>query len=368
MTGELLSFPSRPRRLSHEEGPAAAARALATAMSERVEKAQDLCLDDPELLVFLCGILAGQLETSPATVRDEAEFFHQLVASPKREIGLYDEREYFLGEFALIAGTACRFLFRREEARRWFDSAEASFVLVANGTAHVARLAYQKLALAVEERRFEQVLNLAPVWAENFKQLGMAEDALKCGFLESAALHETGRTPEAITILRDICAKAEELRIPRLAASAATNLAQDYRVLGDLKEALAYARKALSLLEQLNNRVALAKLRWCAGDILREQGKPGESIEAYRAALRDSEEIGIRGDVAALHLVLADVLLGAGQDRQAEWEIRAALPIIDEEKMVPEGYAALSLLRQSLQNHRIDRQALQELHGYWRES
>jgi len=109
----------------------------------------------------------------------------------------------------------------------------------------------------------------------------------------------------------------------------------------------------------------LAKLRWCVGDILREQGKPGEAIEAYRAALHESEEVGIRGDVAALHLVLADLLLDTGQEAQAEWEIRAALPIIDEEKMVPEGIAALSLLRESVRRSQIDRKALRDLHGYF---
>ena len=65
--------------------------------------------------------------------------------------------------------------------------------------------------------------------------------------------------------------------------------------------------------------------------------------------------------------MIGDLLLEAGQDAQAEWEIRAALPIIDEEKMVPEGIAALSLLRESLRRRQIDKQALRELHGYFQE-
>jgi tetratricopeptide (TPR) repeat protein len=152
-----------------------------------------------------------------------------------------------------------------------------------------------------------------------------------------------------------------------LLAQASNGLSQFYRVLGNLPEALVHARKALPLLQQLDNRVNIAKLRWSVGDILREQRKLGEAVDAYRAALRESEEIGIRGDVAAIHLVLADVLLDAGFDRQAEWEVRAALPIIEEEKMVPEGYAALSLLRESLRRRQIDRQALRNLHGYFQE-
>jgi hypothetical protein len=48
-------------------------------------------------------------------------------------------------------------------------------------------------------------------------------------------------------------------------------------------------------------------------------------------------------------------------------EVLAALPIIDEEKMVPEGFVALSLLRESLRQQKINRQALRDLHGYFEE-
>jgi len=117
----------------------------------------------------------------------------------------------------------------------------------------------------------------------------------------------------------------------------------------------------------MESRVHLSKLQWSIGDLLRGQGKVSEAVDAYRSALRESEEIGLRGDVAAIHLVLADVLLEARQEAQAEWEVRAALPIIDEENMVPEGFAALTLLRESLRRRKIDRQALRNLHGYFRQ-
>ncbi len=41
--------------------------------------------------------------------------------------------------------------------------------------------------------------------------------------------------------------------------------------------------------------------------------------------------------------------------------------MIDEYKLVPEGIAALSLLRESLDNHHINRKALRDLHGYFRD-
>jgi tetratricopeptide (TPR) repeat protein len=300
-------------------------------------------------------------------VSEEAGFLYRFLATPVRKIGEFDEREYFLGELALLAGGANRILFRREEARRWFDRAESNFVRVANASVHFARLAYQRLGLAAEERRFEEILELAPAWSQNSQQLGLPEDSLKCRFLEGIALWETGNAEGAIRLYREIYLEAESLGIPRLAAQAASNLAHYHSSLGDTEEALAYSKKALPILKQLENRVHLAKLQWSIGDLLRSQGKAAEAVDAYRSALHESEEIGLRGDVAAIHLVVADLLLDADQEAQAEWEVRAALPIIDEEQMVPEGFAALSLLRESLRRRKIDRQALRNLHGYFRE-
>ncbi|MGH9365813.1 MAG: tetratricopeptide repeat protein [Thermoanaerobaculia bacterium] len=368
MTGNLLRFPPPRANVPPEEARAAAERVLATPIPEQRERALQLHLEDPEQLLCLCELLRSRLESSPANVLAEVEFLYDFLEKPRREIGEFDEREYFLGELALTAGTACRVLFHRDEARRWFDRAEANFVLVQNPSAQVARLSYQRLALGMEERRFDEILEFAPIWSENLDRLGLPEDALKCGFLVALALREIGQLKEAIHAYHDLYQKAEALGNARLTAQAANNLAQVYRVMGQNEDALAYARTALPLLQQLDNRVGLAKLRWCVGDILREQGKPGEALEAYRAALQESQEIGLRGDEAALHLVVADLLLQADQEGQAEWEIRAALPIIDEEKMVPEGVAALSLLRESLRRRQIDRQALRNLHGYFQDA
>lgn len=365
MNGAVVPFPLRHLRISREEGARVALRFFDTPISERAERAAELHIEDPETLLNVTEALFLRVETSPSDARDEASFLFDFLAKPNRPIGQFDEREYFLGEIALIAGGACRMLFRRDEARRWFARAESNFVLTENAAANIARLAYQKLALATEERRFEEVLEGAPLWAESFKRLGLADMALKCLFLEGNVLRETGEVLKAIAIFETICSEAEKVNNIRLLGMGFMTLAQFHRVAGDLKSALVCAQRSLPLLQKTENRVNLAKLRWCVGDILREQGNKRDALESYRSALRESEELGIRGDVAAIHLVLADLLLDVGMDRQAEWEVRAALPIIDEEQMVPEGYAALGLLRESLRRRQIDRTALREVHGYF---
>ena len=351
--------------MSSEEGLEAAEIILATATDERAAKSSELRLDEPEVLLSVIELLRLRIESNPSGIGEDARFFFDFVAESNRPIGHFDEREYFLGELAMISGSSCRVLFRKEEARRWFARAEAHFVLTENGTANIARLAYQRLALAIEERRFEEVLESAPMWASVFRKLHMGEGALKCMFLEGNVYRELGQVAKAIEVFTAICQEAESIRSIKLLAMGLGNLVQFHRLQGDLKQALGYAQRALPLLQQTQNRISLAKLHWSIGDISREQGDQATALESYRSALRESEEIGTRGDSAAIHLVIADLLLDAGMDRQAEWEVRAALPIIDEEQMVPEGFAALGLLRESLRRRQIDRGALRELHGYF---
>jgi tetratricopeptide (TPR) repeat protein len=336
-------------------------------MEERVVRENELHLEDPEMLVSLVGLLWDRSETAPEAVRSESEFYYRYLAEPQRPIGTMDEREYFLGEFALIAGTHCRVLGRREEARVWFDRAEANFRLTVRIQADLSRLAYQRLALRLEERCYSEVLELSPPLIESFHRLGMTEDAIKVSFLQVLSLQELGKLDEAVALLEETSATTHAHGFRRLYAWSQNNLFNLHAYRGDAERALEACRVASSELSALGNRVGLAKLRWNAANLLRSQGQVVEALEAYRAALGEFREVGMRADVAAVHLIIADLLLEQGAEAQAEWEIRAALPIIDEEKMVPEGMAAYALLRESLRRRKIDRNALRDVHGYFQE-
>ncbi|MFN2385603.1 MAG: tetratricopeptide repeat protein [Thermoanaerobaculia bacterium] len=340
---------------------------LAVPIEDRTERVRELQLEEPETLLSLCGRLRERWETAPASVRDEAVFLYRFIEEPRRAVGLFDERDYFLGETALIAGTACRFLGLRAEARRWFDRAEAAFRHTMNPVAEWSRLSYQRLALRAEEREFEEVFELAPSLTQSFVKLEMPEDALKCRFLEAAALKETEKLTEASETFEQICRDSESLGNRKLQGIARYNLVQIHALLGDADKAILESRKALPLLQEQQNRVGIAKLEWGLAYLLRDQGNLPGAIEMFRKAQQEFGEIGMRADMAAIQLVIADLLLDSGQEIQAEREILAALPVIEELKMVPEGVAAIALLRESLRQRSINRQALRDLHGYFEE-
>ncbi|MGH9366737.1 MAG: hypothetical protein ACRD3M_03575 [Thermoanaerobaculia bacterium] len=365
MNGRVIRFPHRAA--APEEVEASSERVLAVPIAERDGRAEELRLEDPDVLLSLCGRLRDRMDTAPAAVREEAEFFYQFVRTPARPIGIFDEREYFLGEFAMLAGTACRHLSRRDEARLWFDRAEVGFLHTVNAVSDLSRLNYQRLALRMEERSLETVLEMAPALVESFRKLAMPEEAIKARFLEGLALMESERLSEAVEAFEQIADEAAGLGAEKLVALAFTNLTHIRGMLGDSERAIEASKLAIPVLTRLGDRIGLAKVQWGLARLLRETGQIAASVEAYRAAQNDFEQIGMRADVAALHLVVADLLLELGQDGAALQSVLEALPVIQELKMVPEGMAALQLLRESLREQKINRPALRELHGFFEE-
>lgn len=366
MSNNVVLFPRRP--LSSEEARLAAESWLSVPGEDRETKARELFLDDPETVLEVLRLLSDRLESFPSSVRDDAEFLYRFLERlPEKEAGrfLFDERAFCLGEAARIAAVACRHLSLRDEARLWLDRADAGFRRSVHSEPYLARVGYQKLALYTEERRFREVTELLPWLVESFEKSELPEDALKCRYLEGQVLIETGRLEEAAELFRDVVRRAEALGKEKLIGSAYVNLIQIYGRLTRTEDAVAVSKVAVPLLQALNNRIDLAKVHWGLGMLFRAQGKPADAIESFRAAQREFTAIGMRADVAALHLVVADLLLDNAQEKQARWEIQAALPTIEELRLVPEGVAALSLLRQSLQNPKLNREALRDLHGYF---
>jgi len=365
LTGRVIPF--RSPYATAPEAEAQAARILSLDPEARGSLAVDLRLHDAETLLVLCGLLRKQLEANPARTRTDAEFFYDFVLSSEKSIGLFDEREYFLGEMALIAGSASRMLFRREEASRWFDRSESAFRHTVNAVADWGRVSYQRLALRLEDREFEQVLELLPSLSETFRKLGMRDDALKCRFLEGIAYTNTERFEEALGLFREVSSEAARLGNDALLATACNNLVQLHGILGNSAEALESAQQTLTVFQKLGNRVGLAKLQWGIGTLMRTQGNLPAALEAYGTSRDGFVELEMPSEVAALCLVLADVLLEREDETGALREILSALPIIQSQGMVPEGFAALSLLQESVRQKRIDRAALRQLHGYFEE-
>lgn len=357
---------------------------LATSSEERSEEFQKNHLSDPEVLLSICGILRDQKDVSPQAVANEASAIYRWLArygekkSPHERFGLIlagekrdpsrrrdyffgDELDYFLGETAFLAGSCYRYLGRRAEALGWLDRAEAAFHHAANSAHGLANVAYARLTLRVEMGHYEDVLDLLPSLTRRYEELGMNREIAKCRLLEAISLKGCNRIQEALNVLEPICTSAALKEDGPLYGRILAELGDLHQLEGRFEAAMTAYQKALPLVQGEGLSVALAALKLFMGAALRGQSRLAQAIEGFRAAQRDYAQLRMIGRVAYLHLLIAETFLAMEHHREAEREILAALPTIEEQKMVPEGFAAVALLRESVRRQKTDPEALRQL-------
>ena len=120
-------------------------------------------------------------------------------------------------------------------------------------------------------------------------------------------------------------------------------------------------QRALPLLQASKQAFAVAHLKGLVAELFRSEGNLPAAVESFRSAIADYAQLEMATWVAFSRIVLAETLIALDRCREAEWQIAAALPTIEAQKMVPEGLAALALLRESISHRTVDRGVLQEV-------
>lgn len=363
---KVLPFPSRCAGQSRTRGEVAALveSYLGVPQEERSTELVNATLGDGDQLSSLLSHLWEEGNRNPASVSREAIAVHAWLSARAEKYFFFDERDYSLGESALLAGACLRLLGARDNCERWFDRADASFRHTVAPAPLLARVAFQRLSLRFDLQRHDDVLELLPSVALTFRKLGMAVDLAKCQFLEAMCLKQSGRNAEAAACLDELVGNAGGMLQPGFFGLALVNLGDLRSGEGQFAKALEAYREAAAVLGDANQKFALADLKMAVGATLRAMGLIAPALSAYREAADQHAELGMVTRAAYARIVLADALLEAGKPREAEWQLMAALPTIDEQKMVPEGFAAVSLLRESVRQRKTDPKALLELRDY----
>jgi tetratricopeptide (TPR) repeat protein len=362
-SAKILPFPPRTGNpyLSPRDADTAARGYLDIPSDVRSDDDRQEFLGSPDILLAICSILRRQRDLAPVMVLEQASEIYQWISQTEFDLGLFDERDYFLGETGLLAGIAARHLGRRDEAFLWLDRAEAGFRHTMNPAPGLANVAYARLALRFEMGRYQDVLELAPSLETSFAKLRMGVEGAKCRLLRAMTLKQTGQHPMAIEVLDQLREEKDTKAEPLLAARVLAELGDSQQLEGRLDLAMAAFQEALSLLQADEVSLAKADLKLYVGGVHKALGSLPEAADAFRAAQRDYHTLGMRALVAYTHLVVGETLLEMKREREAEWEILAALPAIEELRLVPEGFAAVVLLRESLRRRKPDVEALQQL-------
>ncbi len=347
--------------MSLEEAASVAESLLSVDPSRRTASHWQVLADGNVSLSVLAS-LKRALNIEPSRVVLEGGAVYQALNRPNIRVGTFDEKDYFLGEFALLAGHAARLTGNFESAERWLDLSEASFCHTLNSSPSILRVSHARLVVRYDMRRFSEVLALLPSVRSGYERLGMVEDLVKARFLEAVTLKETGETSLAFDrfslLLESLTPSDATLRSLVL-----TNIAEEHGQRGNFNLALDTYKQALSALGSGEVSLATAQLKSSIGATYRTSGQLAPAIDCLRAAIGEFQSLGMTARVAYLRIVLSEMLLSAGRDREAEWEILSALPTIEEQKMVAEGFAAVGLLKESVRRRRTDSGALRELSG-----
>jgi tetratricopeptide (TPR) repeat protein len=362
-SARVLQFPTQERRtsLSLKEAQLAARDFLSMPSGERSNEYRQRFLGSPDIVLAICQILGEKRDSAPALVAAETADIYQWIARATCDLGLFDERDYFLGQTALLAGIASRHLGLREEGFLWLDRAEAGFRHTMNPAPGLANVAYARVALRFEMGRYQDVLELAPSLESSFARLGMHIEAAKCRFLIGVTLKIAGEHRKAEFLLSRLSDLPALQGDPALRARVLAEVGDLQQLEGQFELALASFEKAGSLVSGAELSVVQPTLKMYVGGVYKALGRFTDAVDAFRASQRDFAQLGMRPYVAYLHLVIAESLLEINRDRQAEWEILAALPTIDEVQMVPEGMAAVALLRESVGRQKTDSLALRQV-------
>jgi tetratricopeptide (TPR) repeat protein len=361
-TAKILQFPPAPRRraLSSAEAAEIARGYLDETIADRSESLVASCLGDADVVLAILTELRNRLDSVPGPVAAEAMAAYSSLQETT-SLGLFDERDYFLGEAALVTGSALRLLGRRDEAELWLDRSEAAFRHVVNPGPALANISYARLTLHYDSGRYERALELLPSLTQSFAKLGMERESLKCRFLEAMSLKNSSRTVEARAILEAISVETTLQRENGMYGLVLLTLGDLSSQDGDTMGAMTQYQRALPLLQAGKQAFAVAHLKGLVGELLRSQGNLAGAVESFRGAIADYADLEMATWVAYLRIVLAETLIALARNREAEWEIRMALPTIEEQKMVPEGFAALALLRESIERRETDAAALREI-------
>ena len=113
---------------------------------------------------------------------------------------------------------------------------------------------------------------------------------------------------------------------------------------------LAGFRNARAVLERQEAKYPIVQLQAVIGECLRERGRLGEAIEAYRSSIQLYKQLQMKSRVAYIQLLLAEALVAAGRDVEAATEIAEAIRAADEEGITAAVTAGVALLQGAVQH------------------
>jgi tetratricopeptide (TPR) repeat protein len=309
-------------------------------------------LEDGESVFQALFYLRDALETMPRSVQERALEIHEgLVLREGRQD--LDLETFFLGESARIVGCAKRNTGQTREAEDWLERAETHFLRGPSPAAQLTRLKANRLAILYQLNHWETVCRAAPVIDEAFAEFGMEEDRVKWGISRAASLKVAGRLEEALDVLKPF--RENWLQIPRsLSGWVLLQVGDIHQILGDHELAMDELCEAAQLLRETRQFTGLAQVSAVISFAFRSKGMFKEALRFLQISRADLEKLCMKWSEAYCRMLIAETYLAMGRPHDAETEIRAAIPVFEDEGMVADAVVAVSLLREAIRRQKLE--------------
>jgi tetratricopeptide (TPR) repeat protein len=278
-----------------------------------------------------------------------------------------DLHPFFQGDAARLVGSALRVTGQHGNANDWLDKAEAHVRSGVNPDPQLARILFARLAISYATSQPETVLRLAPALDKTLAGLGMEEDRVKCGILWAASLKIVGRPERALDLLDSIRRTTPTISL-QLLGWVLAEVGDNHAICGNYERGVEALEMAARLLRQERQLTGLAHVNSMIGGICRSGGLLQEAVRIFTTSIEDFNRLGMTTSAAYTRLLLAETYLAMQLPRDAESEVLKALPILEDEGIVPEALLALSILREAVRRQKLDPQMLRELRDRLRPS
>jgi tetratricopeptide (TPR) repeat protein len=315
----------------------------------------------PEILHRACQRLSRSVGAQPAVTIDEAFRLFTWLSDSATSGPPFDEKDQLCGELALLLGRGYRLIGQLTTAQEWLQKARKHFRQTLSPVPMVLQVDCEQLIVDCDAKKYEQAFSRAETLARDCVRLGLRREWLRCQLVAAECAKCLGHTRKARERLEGLRDELDLKEHPTLLASTLVKLANALALEDRYEEGTAVQAEALRVLSYIDAPMLRAEVKIVMAEGLRDRGLWEEAVALYRAGVQEYVDVGMSNFAAYARIILAESLLARNRYREAEQEILAALPTIEEQKMIPEGFAAVALLKESVRRRKTDPNALREL-------
>lgn len=298
----------------------------------------------------IAGRLVRLSNVRPDLVASTAAVLSTLLEEQIHCVGALDDREYLKGVTHFAAGIAARQLGRWGAAETAYIRASSGFRRTVNSV-ELERVEVERLALQSSRLNSEAVLRVAPGQIE---RTSIRRERLKAKLILAHALINQGRAGEGRVLLERVQSDPGITKEPALNAWMLVMLGNALSYEGRDTEAFESFAQASRLLARFHIPIQLGTLLVAVGEHLGKLGKLEMAASLYDRARGIFREFGQPNQVGYLSILHAELLMHLSRNEEAERELLAVLPLVEQFDLRREGAAALALLREAISQRRTD--------------